>query len=137
MKLWMSDRDICDMYRGALNSQKQIKILAQLNDCKEGDIMAVLERNGINISEACKTRKHSGKVKCWTVPEIIKLLYLAESGASNRRLAEVFGRNETSIKCKLSAIKHKPSAADLKAINIFSRAGGQLNDQKALQTDTV
>ena len=97
----------------------------------------MLERNGIESVVICKTQKRGEKAKCWTVAEIIKLLYLAEGGASNRRLAEVFGRNESSIKSKLSAIKHKPTAADREALSIFSRAGGKVNDKKAVQADVI
>lgn len=44
----MEPKDIVKSYREAANKRKQIAILAQLNLCKESDILDVLRDNGVD-----------------------------------------------------------------------------------------
>ena len=48
VKLYMEPKDIVKSYEEAANKRKQIAILAQLNLCKESDILDVLRDNGVD-----------------------------------------------------------------------------------------
>ena len=48
VKLYMEPKDIVKSYKEAANKRKQIAILAQLNLCKESDILDVLRDNGVD-----------------------------------------------------------------------------------------
>lgn len=57
MKLPMSDAEILQRYRNALDPKKAVKILAQLNAASPSDITAVLERQGVVLGSPPLTRK--------------------------------------------------------------------------------
>lgn len=42
----MTEQEICKEYREAKDPNRQLTILAQLNTCEPGDILAILEKNG-------------------------------------------------------------------------------------------
>lgn len=42
----MTEQEICKEYREAKDPNRQLTILAQLNACGAGDIVAILEKNG-------------------------------------------------------------------------------------------
>ena len=50
-----TDEEIVKSYQGALFPARQIGVLAELNNCEQDDIRAVLRRNGI------KLRRHKSK----------------------------------------------------------------------------
>ena len=128
MKPWMSDKDIADMYNGAVDREKQIKVLAELNACSQDDIKAVLARRGIEVP-APKVHKQKGvRKKYWSVSELVELLKLKESGHSNKALAEHFGRSEIAVRNVL--VRMNPEAVSIppknikKALELFNRAKG-------------
>lgn len=123
MKLWMSDKDIADMYNGAVNRQKQIKVLAELNACSQDEIKAVLARRGIEVPSP-KTHKLKGvRKKYWSVGELVELLRLSESGLSNEALATHFGRSEVAVRNVLVRMKpevvSKPPRNIQKALELY------------------
>ena len=124
----MSDKDIADMYNGAVDRQKQIKVLAELNACSQDDIKAVLARRGIEVP-APKAHKQKGvRKKYWSVSELVELLSLKESGHTNKALAEHFGRSEIAVRNVL--VRMNPEAVSIppknikKALELFNRAKG-------------
>ena len=137
MAIWQSDKDICDMYRHAVNPKEQIRILAQLNICTEKEIRDVLERNGIEPVGPRVVQHRSEPYKPWTIEEMVQLLYLVANGMTDKKLSEYFGRSETAIrnmKCKINRQRTENACAALK---IFNREhGGGVNDRKTVPTDT-
>lgn len=51
MQLYMEVDEIYAMYRDSRDKREQIKILAQLNLCREIDILNLLEENGMDVSK--------------------------------------------------------------------------------------
>ncbi len=132
---WMSEADICEMYKSAKNQQTQINILAQLNACKAETIRNILRKNGITPIEP-RTVKHRAKAqKQWTVEELLKFLHLINEGKSNKELAEQFGRSIGAIRCvraKLNPeIISNPSQNIKTALEIFKNNGGALLNETA------
>ena len=116
MKPWMSEKDIADMYTGAANRQKQIKVLAELNACSQSDIREILARKGIEVP-APKVNKQKGVIKIhWSIEQLIELLKLKDSGWSNKALANHFGRSEVAVRNVL--VKMNPNVVSIQPKNI-------------------
>lgn len=116
------------MYNGAVDRQKQIKVLAELNACSQDDIKAVLAHRGIEVP-APKAHKQKGvRKKYWSVSELVELLSLKESGHTNKALAEHFGRSEIAVRNVL--VRMNPEAVSIPpkniktALELFNRAKG-------------
>ena len=84
MAIWQTERDICYMYRHAVNQLDQIKILAELNGCSEEEIRDVLEKHGIQPVGVRKTKFRTVPNKPWSVEELVQLLYLDANGISDK-----------------------------------------------------
>lgn len=116
MKPWMSDKDIADMYTGAVNRQKQIKVLAELNACSQDEIKTVLARRGIEVPKPKAHKQKGVRKKYWTVNELLELLRLTESGLSNAEMAKHFGRTEIAVRNILT--KMNPDVVSIPPRNI-------------------
>ncbi len=116
MKPWMSDKDIADMYTGAVDRHKQIKVLAELNACSQDEIKTVLARRGIEVPAPKKAKQNGVPKKYWSIPELVELLYLNESGMSRVKLAKHFRRSEIAIRNVLT--KCDPDVVSLPPKNI-------------------
>ncbi len=129
MAMWQSDKDICDMYRHAADQKEQIRILAQLNACKENEIRDVLERNGIEPVGPRVVQHRTEPYKPWTIEEMVQLLYLVANGMTDKKLSEYFKRSETAISNMKSKINRKRTENARAALEIFNRehGGEQLN----------
>lgn len=137
MAIWQSDKDICDMYRRAADQKAQIRILAQLNNCKEDEIRDVLERNGIEPVKPRAVQHRAEPYKPWTIEEMVQLLYLVANGMTDKKLSEYFKRSETAISNMKNKIKRKRTENARAALEIFNREqGGGVSDGKTLRTDT-
>lgn len=128
MKPWMSDKDIADMYNGAVDRHKQIKVLAELNACSQDEIKTVLARRGIEVP-APKVHKQKGvRKKPWTVEQLLELLRLKESGHSNKALAKHFGRSEIAVRNVV--VRMNPDVVSIPpkniktALELFNKAKG-------------
>lgn len=124
MKLWMSDRDICDMYKRAVNQQEQIKILTQLNDCSQAQIRDILERHGFVPVKPRVAKRRETPHKPWEVAELIQLLYLLDSGMSNEKLAKHFDRTEKAVIDMRRKLKTGNTQKAVRALEAFKRAKG-------------
>lgn len=109
------------MYRHAADQKEQIRILAQLNLCKEDEIRAVLERNGIEPVGPRVVQHRSEPYKPWTIEEMVQLLYLSANGMTDKKLSEYFGRSETAISNMKSKINRKRTENARAALEIFNR----------------
>lgn len=125
---WMTESDICSLYRNAKNQQAQVNILAQLNAVKAETIRNILRKNGITPAEP-KAVKHRKKAqKQWTVEELLRFMHLLNEGKSNQELAELFDRSIGAIRCvraKLNPeIISNPSQNIKTALEIFEKSEG-------------
>ena len=116
MKPWMSDKDIADMYTGAVNRQKQIKVLAELNACSQEEIKTVLARRGIEVPKPKPHKQKGVRKKYWSVSKLLELLRLTESGLSNAEMAKHFGRTEIAVRNILT--KMNPDVVSIPPRNI-------------------
>lgn len=100
--------EIRKLYRNALNSSKQIKILSELYDCNISDIKAVLfEQNGIqNSSDGISFV--NGRIK-WTPSAVSKLRQFRLDGKTYSQIAQILGVSPSTIAkaCKRHGICSK------------------------------
>ncbi|MBQ3603927.1 MAG: hypothetical protein IJA02_08815 [Clostridia bacterium] len=132
---WMSEADICEMYKSAKDQRAQINILAQLNACKTETIRNILLKNGITPVEPRKVKHHSKQRKLWSVEELLQLQHLINEGKNNKELSERFDRSIGAIRCVRAKLNPEiianPSENIKIAIEIFKNNGGVLLNETA------
>lgn len=92
----MGPIEICNGYRMALKPDKQISILAQLNNCSQQKIIGILERNNL--------------MKQWTEQDNMELLEMAAAGKSQKDLAAHYGTTVGNIAWRLRHLRDKAAA---------------------------
>jgi hypothetical protein len=94
-----TDSEICALYRDAKDKAKQIKILAELNNCSPDEIREVLSRHGAEI-QACARMK-------WTPLLIDRVLALRKEGLTHAKIAYQIGATEKAVRNQLVKIHKK------------------------------
>ena len=124
MSLIYSDYEIIKDYGEAANKREQIKILADLNCCKQDEIVAVLSKNGIPLPEGWgkKNRGRTQKIE-WTDAMIKRLRDCYSDGMSQKDIAEVFGIGSASVSRAIEkfGIKEKAEQKPAKKTGAKSR----------------
>lgn len=127
---WMSEADICEMYKSAKDQRAQINILAQLNACRSETIRKILLKNGITPVEPRTVKHRDVPQKIWSVEELTELMHMIDSGTSNEELAIHFGRTVLAVKCVKTKLNPaqvaNPSGNIKRAIEIYRMQKGAL-----------
>ena len=132
MSLWMTEKDIVDMYLNAKSPNKQIKILAELNAVMIEEIKQILDRAKV-LDE--KTRRHGGgQQQQFSNEDLIKL---AELGLTMREASERIGASYSAVakRAKRNGIvfekrKSRPASTDREAAGIKTQTNN--NTEEAL-----
>ena len=66
----MSNAEIVRSYQQAEDKKKQLKILAELNLCKNSEIVAILEANGVEVPEDVKRARKRKTFSLEDLPEV-------------------------------------------------------------------
>jgi hypothetical protein len=100
----MSEFEIVADFKSALNKNKQIGILSDLNDCKPDDIMEILKRHNAiqGMPKTAETNDVKPKVKKapntkWTSELDAEVSKLASEGHTIAEIAEWLGMNAQAI----------------------------------------
>ena len=106
--------EICRMYRQAKNQKAEIKILAELTDCRTSDIKLLLElcgqqeREKIPLEEAIKNAKKSiSKTSPWTAEVLEKVVILYREGMTCAAISRKLGLPQDSLRTKIWQMKRK------------------------------
>jgi len=84
--MYMTEADICREYRQAKDKQKQISVLADMNACASGEIIALLVRNGEKVEPGAKGREGDAmKGRGWDTE---KAMALYNEGKTDQEIAE-------------------------------------------------
>lgn len=132
MSLWMTEKDIVNMYVNAKNPHKQIKILAELNVTTIEEIKQILDRAKVLDKKA---RRHGGgQQRQFSNEELIKM---AEIGLTMREAAERIGASYSAVakRAKRNGIvfekrKSRPASTDREAAGIKTQTHN--NTEEAL-----
>ena len=93
MKLAYSDDEICDLYKYAVDKHKQLRVLADLNNCHVEDIKKVLVKRGYELPEKkklkCRGRKYSFSLQL--------AMELYNKGLNDVKIAEVLNCTRSNI----------------------------------------
>ena len=98
--MWMTDSQIYVLYRDSRSRGKEIKILAELNDCSVDTIRLILHRQGADVSIRGIVREDA--VSADQLKEAKKL---RTSGLTYRRIAEATGIPIRSVRYYLSKFR--------------------------------
>lgn len=121
---WMSESDICEMYKYAKNPKSQINILAQLNGCSTDTICRILQNHGF-LSAVPRAAKKKVPRKAWSVEEITQLLHLIDSGLNNKALAKHFNRTVGSVIGIKNLLKSEVKQGNIKqALDVYHSTKG-------------
>lgn len=71
--MWMSEKEIVNMYKNAKYPHAQIKILAEMNLCEKKDIISILKKHGIKPDLDNSKRRRGETIQKVTVPEAVYL----------------------------------------------------------------
>lgn len=100
----MSEFEIVADFKSALNKNKQIGILSELNDCKPDDIMEILKRHNAIQGMPKTTEMNEAKPKVkkapntkWTTELDAQVTKLASEGHTITEIAEWLGMNAQAI----------------------------------------
>lgn len=108
---WLSDTQICIMYRDSKDRKEQIKILSELTLYSVDRIASILRANGyeVEMPKRCKIDVPPQKSgRRWSVEEYLKVLQMYGDGASIRRIAKECYRTESAIKTALRGLQERP-----------------------------
>lgn len=107
----MSEFEIVADFKSALNKNKQIGILSDLNDCKPDDIMEILKRHNAiqGMPKTAEMNDAKPKVKKapntkWTPELDAEVSRLASEGLKITEIAERLGMNVQAIYDRRSAL---------------------------------
>lgn len=99
----MTEFEIVKDYRESADKAAQIGILADLNMCSPGDIVGVLQKNGIPLSEGVTSEQYkefrrpaAGRVD-WSEENIERLRGYVLDGLTLDEIAERFGTGTTAV----------------------------------------
>ena len=90
--IWMSEKEICDMFAKSRDQQQQIKRLAELNDTTKDKIIEILDRH--KVYESTKPVKKVGRAPAH--PDE-KYEELAKRGLSIGEAAEILGLTYSAV----------------------------------------
>ena len=107
----MTEFEIVKSFREALNKNKQVGILSDLNNCKPEVIMEILKRNNAILGvpkqpepTAAKPKVQRAKNTNWTPELDAEVTRLAKEGLKITEIAERLGINKQAIYDRRSAL---------------------------------
>lgn len=92
--MWMTDSQIFVLYRDARFRDKQIKILAQLNDCPTEVIRTILRRNGADLPARAQHYGHD----LVNADQLREARRLRRTGATYAEIASATGIPARSVR---------------------------------------
>ncbi len=108
---WLSDAQICIMYRDSRDREEQIKILSELTLYSVERIVSIL-RDGGYKAEVPKMRYSDRpprkSSRRWTAEEYLKVWRMFKEGASLLRIAKECGRSKGAIGYALRGLQQSP-----------------------------
>ena len=125
---WLSDKQICTMYRDSANREEQIKILSELTLYSVERVVAILRAGGYDVAMP-KRRYSDTPVKKtsrrWTADEYLIVWRLFNEGASLLGIAKECNRSTRAIKCALNGLQKRPgyipTAEMLTALRLYEK----------------
>lgn len=108
---WLSDKQICIMYRDAKDKEEQIKILSELTLYSVERIISILRAGGYK-AEVPKMRysdRPPRKIsRRWTSEEYLKVWRMFNNGASILHIAKECDRSTGAIRGALRGLQQSP-----------------------------
>lgn len=92
--MWMTEDDICVMYRQAANRQNQIVILSQLNGCQTEEIRDILIKHGYSLKPRKRNPMKEGSL---TAEERARAHDLWEQGLPYKDIGREMHRSGNTI----------------------------------------
>lgn len=108
---WLSDRQICIMYRDSANREEQIKILSELTLYSVERIVSILRAGGYKAEVPKMRYSDRPPRKCnrrWTAEEYLKVWRMFNEGASLLRIAKECDRSMGAIRGALRGLQQNP-----------------------------
>lgn len=131
----MSEFEIVADFKSALNKNKQIGILSDLNDCKPDDIMEILKRHNAiqGMPKIAETNEAKPKVKKapntkWTSELDAQITKLASEGHTIAEIAEWLGMNAQAIYDRRRALSKTVGSVKKTKKNIEKRTEKAMNN---------
>lgn len=105
--MWMKPDEIVHSYRMARSPGKQIRVLAELNDCSREEIRRILESEGVTVLSAA-ARKHTKRDEPYVVTEEDRtMMYLRKNGVSVAEIAKKTGHSKSTVFVRLKKLKER------------------------------
>ncbi len=102
----MTDHEIKVIWRNrAFDTQKQIRVLAELESCTFREMHKRVRELGLIDAEEPTKLAHHGKA--WGADETAELLRMYEKGMSYTEMAKILGRTKDSISQRLYTVGAK------------------------------
>lgn len=101
--------EICGLYRKAQNHRQQIKILTELTLLSKADIVAILLKNGFDLSTFQKAVKSNSTRVIWTDELTTALIEQYLKGKKPIEIAKELGISNEKIRNKLVKLRMQGS----------------------------